>query len=83
MANLILDYDGTLHESIHIYDPAFRKAQDYLIAKGLAQPIQYSNEEISVWLGYTAKEMWNLFSPQLSEAEKNNCSKIIGDHILN
>ncbi|NLB22336.1 MAG: hypothetical protein GX833_03605 [Clostridium sp.] len=83
MANLILDYDGTLHESIHIYAPAFRKAQDYLVANGLAQPRQYSNEEIFVWLGFTANEMWNLFSPQLSEKEKNICSKIIGDHILN
>ena len=25
MANLILDYDGTLHESIHIYAPLFEK----------------------------------------------------------
>ena len=32
--NIIFDYDGTLHNSIKIYGPAFRKAYEYLIKEG-------------------------------------------------
>lgn len=45
MANLIFDYDGTLHESIHIYAPAFRKAQKYLLDKKLIEPITYTDDK--------------------------------------
>ena len=29
--NIVFDYDGTLHNSIKIYAPAFREAYNYLI----------------------------------------------------
>lgn len=82
MANLIFDYDGTLHESIRIYKPAFEKAHEYLISKGLATQHMYSEKEISKWLGYTAKKMWDLFAPNLSQSEKDYCSKMIGDEMV-
>jgi phosphoglycolate phosphatase len=82
MANLIFDYDGTLHESIYIYAPAFRKAQKYLLDKKLIEPIIYTDKQISSWLGFTAKEMWEDFAPHLTQEEKGICSKIIGDEML-
>ena len=82
MANLIFDYDGTLHESIHIYAPAFRKAQKYLIDKKLIEHCVYKDDQISSWLGFTAKEMWDNFAPHLTQVEKSICSKIIGDEML-
>ena len=82
MANLIFDYDGTLHDSIKIYKPAFEKAHEYLISKGLSTQRVYSESEISKWLGFTAKEMWNLFAPNLSQSEKDICSKMIGDEMV-
>ena len=36
MKGVIFDYDGTLHESIRIYAPAFHKAYEYLVEKGHA-----------------------------------------------
>lgn len=82
MANLIFDYDGTLHESIHIYAPAFRKAQKYLIDKKMIEQCVYPVDQISSWLGFTAKEMWENFAPHLSQEEKSICSRIIGDEML-
>lgn len=82
MINLIFDYDGTLHESIRIYAPAFRKAQEYLVDKGLTANVEYSDAEISQWLGFTATEMWNAFAPMLAEEEKQICSNIIGEEML-
>ena len=37
MKYIIFDYDGTLHNSIKIYKPAFLKAYDYLISNGYAK----------------------------------------------
>ena len=33
MKGVIFDYDGTLHESIRIYAPAFHRAYEYLVEK--------------------------------------------------
>lgn len=59
MINLISDYDGTLHNSIKTYAPAFCSAYTYLIEKGFAASKEFSDLEISYWLGFTAEEIWN------------------------
>ena len=35
--NIIFDYDGTLHETLYIYKPAFLKAYDWLVKNGYAE----------------------------------------------
>lgn len=81
MANILLDYDGTLHESIHIYAPAFRKAIDYLHGKDLITKQHYTDKEISKWLGLTAQDMWRQFAPHIAQEEQEVCSKLIGDEM--
>ena len=61
MANLIFDYDGTLHNTMKIYKPSFLKAYDYLVSVGKAAPRIFADNEISCWLGYSGAEMWKLF----------------------
>lgn len=86
---LVFDYDGTLHNSIVLYGPAFRKAFQYLvethpeavIEAGYALDKQWENEEISEWLGYTKAEMWHSFMPHLSEVGREGAGKIIGDEM--
>lgn len=80
--NIIFDYDGTIHESIKIYAPAFRKANKYLFDNGHTNRTDYTDTEISTWLGYSSKDMWNKFMPNLSEEEKLNCSIIIGKEMI-
>lgn len=81
MANIILDFDGTVHDCAKIYVPAFYIGYKYLVDKGLAPVHQYSYEEVSSYLGYSVKEMWNRFMPDLAQSEKEICGKIIGDEM--
>lgn len=80
---VFFDYDGTLHNSIRIYGPAFRKAYQYLVDSGLTEDREWSDAEISYWLGYSPPEMWKEFMPSLDERVRNKCSAIIGEEMKN
>ncbi|MDA3939186.1 MAG: HAD hydrolase-like protein [Spirochaetia bacterium] len=79
---IIFDYDGTLHNSLHIYAPGFQKAYNYLVTRGFVESKMWKEDELSQWLGFSAKEMWDIFMPMLPQAEKDKCSRIIGDSML-
>ncbi|QHQ60966.1 HAD-IA family hydrolase [Anaerocolumna sedimenticola] len=78
---IFFDYDGTLHDSLKIYSLAFKKAYVYLVNEGLAEDKEWSDKEISYWLGYNAKEMWKSFRPDLSSELQQYCSNIIGSEM--
>lgn len=82
MTTLFLDYDGTLHQSLHIYAPAFRLAYSQLVQQGLAPECSFSDEWIGQWLGYTARDMWTTFLPHLSEQQWRKASQIVGTEML-
>jgi len=75
---IFLDYDGTLHNSMTIYAPAFRKAYENLVDKGHAEPRSWSEEDISKWIGFNPKEMWERFMPDLSRETRDTSSELIG-----
>lgn len=79
---LIFDYDGTLHDSIRIYAPAFRKGYSELVRQERLPEQQFSDAEISRWLGYSVQEMWQLFMPELPQKTKEACSRMIGDEMV-
>ena len=79
--NLIFDYDGTLHETMAIYGPAFRKNNAEMAARGLLPSREYSDSEISRWLGFSAPDMWRCFAPGLSEAERGRASQRIQEEM--
>lgn len=78
---IFFDYDGTIHNSIKIYGPAFRKAYAYLIQEGLVDKRDWTDKEISYWLGFNPQEMWKTFMPALDESIRNKCSAIIGEEM--
>lgn len=80
--NIIFDYDGTLHNSMIIYGQGFRQAYKYLVELGYAQERLWDDNEISKWIGFSSKEMWNEFMPELPEDEKKKCSNIIGSYMI-
>ncbi|WP_195990167.1 HAD family hydrolase [Clostridium sp. D53t1_180928_C8] len=82
MKYIIFDYDGTLHNSIKIYMPAFNKAYDYLVSNGYAEEREFTEFEVSQYLGLSAKDMWNSFMPNLPNCEKEKCSSIIGEAMV-
>ncbi len=80
--NIVFDYDGTLNNSLKIYAPAFKIAYDYLVETNQAKEKDWQDNEISTWLGYSSKDMWNNFMPNLPEVEKEKCSNIIGSNMV-
>ena len=78
MANLIFDYDGTLHNTMKIYELSFRKAYAYLVSIGKAEERVIERNEISSWLGYSGEEMWKRFLPELEQEYRENARRIIG-----
>ncbi|PKM94501.1 MAG: HAD family hydrolase [Firmicutes bacterium HGW-Firmicutes-1] len=80
---IFLDYDGTIHDSIQIYAPSFRMAYDFLIDQGLVEKREWTNQEISRWMGFSSKEMWEQFMPHLDEEIQKKASKIVGEEIIN
>lgn len=79
---LFFDYDGTLHECIRIYAPAFRKVYQEMIAAGLAQPQDFSEAELCRWLGLSVPDMWNKFMPDLPQAQKDYYGSRIGEEMF-
>ncbi|EXJ23205.1 Phosphoglycolate phosphatase [Alkalibacterium sp. AK22] len=79
---VIFDYDGTLHDSRRIYIPAFLKAYQYLVKAGKAEPEEWEEADITRWLGYSKKEMWEAFMPDLEAAFQTKASNIIGQTML-
>lgn len=75
---VFFDYDGTLHDSMAIYGPAFRTAYAWLVSEGHLPPREFSDDEISQWLGYTTEEMWTTFAPGLPEPIWRHAAQIVG-----
>ena len=78
---LIFDYDGTIHNTMGIYEPAFRKAHEWLIGEGLRQPEEVTYERISAWLGINSVDMWNDFAPELPSEIQMKASGMVGDEM--
>lgn len=79
---LILDYDGTLHNTGVIYEPAFRKVMKEISDSGWIPAKEYTKEEILYWVGFSASEMWERFQPQLALEKRQEAGKRIGDYMF-
>lgn len=82
MLNLLFDYDGTLHDSMKIYAPSVQLSYDRLAAKGLVEPRRLSEEELRPCIGMTPDEMWRYFMPDIDGGEKEYCSRLVGENML-
>lgn len=86
---IIFDYDGTLHESLVLYKAAFIEAYKFLVERvpqavleaGYTLDKEWSDQEISQWLGYNKDDMWALFMPNLSPSLKEKCGRQIGERM--
>ncbi len=78
---IFFDYDGTLHNSIKIYSLAFRKAYKQLAERGFVEQREWTDKEISYWLGFNPQEMWRMFKPDLDEKIIDRYSKMIGEEM--
>lgn len=79
MANLIFDYDGTIHESMKTYAPAFRNTCKWLADNGYIAEKEYTNKEISYWLGFNSTDMWSTFQPDLIPEIREKARIMLGE----
>lgn len=82
LPTLVFDYDGTIHETMRIYEPAFRKSFRWLVDEGLVEYEDISSERISSWLGMNSVDMWNAFHPELPEEIRWRASGIVGEEMI-
>lgn len=81
MANLVFDYDGTLHNSMLTYAPAFRDTMKWLSDNGYIADRQYTDKEISYWLGFNSTDMWGNFHPELDITIRETARKKLGENM--
>lgn len=79
---LVFDYDGTIHNTMNIYEPAFKQAQKFLVEKNLIEAEEVPASRIAGWLGLNSKEMWDDYKPELPTEYKELGSKIVGDSMV-
>ena len=79
--NIIMDFDGTIHDCAAIYVPAFRVGYKYLVDSGLMEYRDYPDPEIISYLGFSPKEMWNQFAPDIPDGEKKKVTIMVSDYM--
>lgn len=79
MLNLIFDYDGTIHNSMKTYAPAFRNTCKWLYENGYIENCEYTDREISYWLGFNSSDMWEQFQPELSAEIREKARIMLGE----
>lgn len=82
LRTLIFDWDGTLHNTRALYGGAFLAAYSWLVEAGQAPARRYTDEELSVYLGINAREMWKTFMPGLSQELRDRASAIVGERMV-
>lgn len=78
---LFFDYDGTIHNSLKIYKPAFLEVYDWLVKQGYKQPKTWYDDDIKQFLGQSPKAMWESFGKELPEAIRAEASRRIGKNM--
>lgn len=74
---LIFDYDGTIHDTMKIYEPAFRACYEGLVRGGYLEKQKIPSQRIAGWLGMNVKEMWQDLAPELPpEIQKRAAAEI-------
>ena len=79
---LIFDFDGTLHKSECTYIPAFQSVRSFMERHGWQPACEMSDDEIGYWLGYSSKEMWARYAPDLTPEQRAACAKVLSDEML-
>lgn len=79
---LVFDYDGTIHNTMLIYESAFRRCFAWLVENGYAPRQEIPEERIAGWLGMNSRDMWNSFLPELPEEIRGAASRMVGSSMV-
>lgn len=79
---IIFDWDGTLHESMIIYYPAFMKSLAFLNERGYTLNQRMTPSEVKPYLGMNPREMWQAFLPNGLQEDVKQASQIISQAMI-
>lgn len=79
---LIFDYDGTIHNTAKIYEPAIRSVHQWLEENGHCPPPDLKSDRIKGWLGMNYKDMWEDFMPGLDKEVRDEAAGRVGDFMV-
>ena len=76
---IVFDLDGTIHDTMRIYEPAFNEGYQMLADTGLVQPHTFTPDELRRNIGLTVQEAWSILHPELSWEQVEPYVSHIGD----
>ena len=79
--SLIFDYDGTIHDTMRVYEPALRRVFKWLKEERGVRVSHTSRKKIESWLGMNRREMWDLFFPYLPVELREEAGAIVGAYM--
>jgi len=74
---IFFDYDGTIHESLHIYRPAVEKAIDFLHVHGYSDVKLPNETTFYSFIGKNPQDMWETFVPYVPVELRNMASDVV------
>lgn len=78
---LLFDWDGTLHNTKHLYGEAFRNVYPELVEAGYAPDKAYDDDTLSKFLGLNVIEAWAIIAPDLPVPVRDRAIKAVGDQM--
>ena len=79
---VVFDFDGTIHDTMRIYEPAFNVGYQTLVDRGLAEPHTFTRDELRWNVGLTAREAWAMIEPNLTWEQVQPSTEVVGDVML-
>ncbi len=78
MATIVFDFDGTLHDSMHIYRIALRRGYAWLVEQGEAPARELTDADLAANIGLTAKEAWERMCPDIPWSVSRHAANRVG-----
>ena len=76
---VVFDFDGTLHDTMHIYPAAFAAGYRLLVEQGRAPARDFTPEEVARNVGLTAREAWKTLVPDLPDGAWKPAARRVGE----
>lgn len=67
ICTVVFDFDGTLHDTMHIYPSALAEGYALLAEQGLVPPRAFTRAEAARNIGLTIRDAWALMAPGVPE----------------
>lgn len=76
--SIIFDFDGTLHNTIKIYYPAFSSGVEFLREQGFARDFELSEKNVARFLGEKPNFAYDLIANGADESLKREVMALVG-----